>query len=403
MKQANAGIVISGVIDGTTIAYDVIVVENDLTPTTITQYYSETEFVPDWADIWQNGSDAAKATLPRLVVKARDMVTGADLTRTVSITAVWYNGSQMTFGADGISTGTVMPGVLRLTTIQYGSYTVPCLQLVGNPASALLNPDSDRIEIDGTVVCDGGQVSFRKLGVDLPIRPLEKGTGGYSVELLVPSDVDKYIYTDPSTNQPVPTKRIAQLRLNNVPVGVEGLTGYSVKWYDITGPTEVELVAGTNIAFAKSKMTNDVITIKPDAVDSMMSFTAKVFGADNNLVAVGSSMTVDLTDPWQSKWTVKTAVDATEGTEYYGVKPMVQLHSGQKRYFFPGLYNANGDYPSKLTWTFNVDDATTGADISQGFVTGTDTAGNSYCIVSFSDVVPGGVARNIILNAQTNL
>lgn len=404
MSEVKAGIIVSGVIDGATVAYDIIVVEEDLTPTTITQYFSDTQCVPDWAAIWAGSDSEAKRSLPRIVVKARNVATGADLTRTVAITAVWYNGSQVTFGSDGISTGLVMPGVLRKTTIMYGSHEVPCIQLVGNPASALLNPDSDIIEIDGTVVCDGGQMTFSKKPIHLPIRPLESGTGSYSVELLTPANVDKYIYNDPDTNTPVATKRIAQLRLDNIPLSQEDLSGYYVKWYDISGPDEVELVPGTNISFAKSKMTNDTITIGAGAVNSTMTFAAKVFSPDDstNPVAIGVAATIDYTDPWEPRWTVKSAVEAAEGVEYSGALPEVPLRRGQSRYFFPRLYNSVGEYPSAVSWTFNFDDAATAAPIT-GIPTGTDSHGNSYCKIDFDNVVVGGVSRKIAIHGNASV
>ena len=134
----------------------------------------------------------------------------------------------------------------------------------------------------------------------------------------------------------------------------------------------------------------------------MMSFVAKVYNANNELVASGTSMTIDYTDPWWTKWVVKNAAEAAEGTEYAGVMPEIQLRSGQQRYLFPKLYNTNGEYPTALTWTFNFDDGETGDTIT-GIQTGTDSSGNSYCVVSYSDVVVGGVSRKIIINAQTTL
>lgn len=63
MNRVNAGLVLSGVIDGTTVVYDIAVVDASGNPVSLTQYYDEAKCTPDWANIWQHGTAEEKATL----------------------------------------------------------------------------------------------------------------------------------------------------------------------------------------------------------------------------------------------------------------------------------------------------------------------------------------------------
>ena len=72
MNRVNAGLVVAGTIDGTTVAYDIMVVDAAGNPASLTQYFDETTCTPDWAHIYEHGTAAEKATLPRIIIRALD-------------------------------------------------------------------------------------------------------------------------------------------------------------------------------------------------------------------------------------------------------------------------------------------------------------------------------------------
>lgn len=408
MSRVNGGIVVSGTIDGTTIVYDVVVVQADGTPTTLTQYYDDAKVLPDWENIYNNGTTAEKATLPRIIIRAFDTANGTDITHTLNITAVKYNDSLVGFNSStGISTSTGgVPGLLKKDTFNYNGHTIPCIIMVGNPADSLINPDDDRITFDGTVVSGGGQMSFQGIGKDVQIRPIVDANGGYSVELHVPLTVPKYIMTN-NNNAILSTQRVARLYYNGAPVSASDMTGYTFRFYDITGPTEVQLTnASTDITIGQSLVSGDLITIGPNAVDCLLTLRCRVFDNNNNELASGTSAVYDLSDPYSLKWKVSDSSSGNNASEYTGVEPRVTLHSGQTKYFIPKIVTEKGELSTAITWTFNADDANTGVTVS-GLPGVPSTSGQTYAYLRYQDVVLTDASGNktlrpVKLHAQSS-
>lgn len=421
MGRVNAGLVVGGVIDGTTIVYDIAVVEGDATPTSLTQFFDEAKCLPDWASIWNNRTAEAQSvsTLPRIFIRAYDTSTGQDITHTVNITNVYYNGNLIGWNENGESDSQGgVPGMLKKLgtdsdyTITYKGHKLQSVMMIGNPADALYNPDDDRITFDGTVVSGGGQIAFNGIGTDVSIREISDANAGYSVELLVPITVAKFIMTD-NNNVIQPTQRIARLYYNGSPVSVASMTGMQFKFYDITGPTEVLLTNQTEgITIGQSLVSGDLITIGPSAVDSLMTIRCRVLDANNNELCSNTSAIYDLSDPYSVKWVIADDTSGTNATSYTGVEPRLNLRTGQTKYIFPKLQTEKGDsFPAgssaaSVTWTFNADDANTGDTISD--LPGIPSEpGQTYCSISYSDVVLTNasgdrVNRPVIIHAQSS-
>lgn len=412
MNTVNAGLVVSGIIDGTTVVYDVAVVDAAGNPVSLTQYYDEAKCTPDWDDIYQHGTAAEKATLPRIIIRAFDTSSGQDITTTLNMTNVYYNGNLIGFD-EGISTSQGgVPGLLKKDTFSYNGTNIPCIMIIGNPADALLNPDDDRISFDGTVVSGGGQISFAGIGKDIAIRPIADANAGYSVELHVPLNVPKFIMTD-NNNAIQSTQRLARLYYNGAPVSAANMTGFQFKFYDITGPNEVLLTAqDDDITIGQSLVAGDLITIGPEAVDCLLTLRCRVLDASGNELASGTSAVYDLSDPYAVKWLISDSSAGTNGIELTGLEPRLNMRTGQTKYIFPKLYTDKGDtFPAgssaaSVTWTFNADDANTGASIADLPGIPSESV-QTYCYLRYQDVVltdgsGNKVARPVKIHAQSS-
>lgn len=418
MNRVNAGLVVSGIIDGTTVVYDISAVDASGNPVSLTQYFDEAKCTPDWDHIWQHGTAAEKATLPRLIIRAFDTSSGQDITDTINITAVRYNDAVVGFDSEGVSSSQGgVPGLLKMTTFSYGGNDIPCIMIIGNPADALSNPDDDRITFDGTVVSSGGQISFSEIGKDIAIRPVADANAGYTVELHVPLNVPKFIMTN-NNNTIQSTQRLARLYYNGVAVTASEMAGYQIKFFDITGPTEVELKdhsaegGTTDITIGQTSVSGDTITIGPEAVDCLMTIRCRIYDANGNELASGTSAVYDLSDPYAVKWIISDTSAGTGGVELTGLEPRFRMRTGQTKYIIPKLYTDKGDtFPAgssaaNVTWTFNADDANTGATISD--LPGVpSTAGQTYCSLRYQDVIltdasGNKVQRPVKIHAQSS-
>ncbi len=420
MGNVNAGLVVGGIIDGTTIFYDVAVVEGDGTPTSLMQYFDEAKCRPDWKSIWENrATDAsAVATLPRIIIRAYDTSTGLDITHTVNITNVYYNGNLVGWDENDESDAQGgVEGVLKKLssesdyTISYKGHKLQSVMMIGNPADALTNPDDDRITFDGTVVSGSGQIAFQGIGKDIGIRPINDANAGYSVEMLVPINVAKFIMTD-ENNVVQSTQRIARLYYNGSPVSVANMEGFQFKFYDITGPNEILLTNTTEgITIGQSLVSGDLITVGASAVDCLMTIRCRVLDASGKELCSNTSAVYDLSDPYSVKWLIADDRAGTNAAEFTGIEPRLNLRSGQSKYIFPKLCTEKGDsFPvgssaADVTWTFNADDANTGETVTiDGIPT---TPGQTYCSINYNDVVltiSGGVKvqRPVKIHAQSS-
>lgn len=412
MNTVNAGLVVSGTIDGTTIAYDVAAIDASGNPVSLTQYFDEAKCTPDWESIYNGGKAAEIATLPRLIIRAFDTSSGQDITNTVSITSVYYNGNMVGWEDDISNSQGGVPGLLKKGTYSYNGSNIPCIMIIGNPADAILNPDDDRISFDGTVVSSGGQINFSGIGKEIAIRPIADANAGYSVELHVPLNVPKFIMTN-ANNQVQSTQRLARLYYNGAPVSASDMTGYTFKFFDITGPSEIEITnTDTDITIGRSLVPGDLITIGPEAVDCLLTLRCRVYDAQGNELASGTSAVYDLSDPYAVKWLICDNAAGTNGIELTGLEPRLNIRTGQTKYIFPKLYTDKGDtFPAgssaaSVTWTFNADDANTGASISDlpGIPS---TGGQTYCSLRYQDVVltdgnGNKVDRPVKIHAQSS-
>lgn len=406
--MANAGIVISGIMDGTTISYSVQAVDATGANVPLVQHYNESIIDPDWGAM-AKGSSSDKALLPRVVIKATDTATQQVLDGQVHIVSVQYNGFDVDFD-NGISTN-VMPGVLKKETVTFGGITHDCITFIGNPAAGDPGTHTDQIELTGYVTTESGQVNFKGLIIPVEIFELTSAGEGFSANIWTPEGDQNIQAVSGNTKRRVTLYK-----------GVKEVTDgadYTVKWFDITGSSEVELVNGQNgIAIttsAATKPAGDTITIPADAVNSSMTFAARIYKTSDLaqdgtipagvlLIAADTDIAYDFSDPFHVRWMVKSSLSGI-GVDVEcerGQYPRFDLRRGWERHFFPIAYNSEGDVAkAKVAWTFNFDDATSGASIS-GIPTGSTTDGD-YFTIQYSDVVTSAGRRGIIAHAQATI
>ena len=425
MGDLNAGILIDGVIDGTTIGYEIVVLYLSNNP--LEQWFDSNSgnCSPDWAAAWadmgQNPSSEKLGKIPRLYIKARDLMTGADVTNSLTITSVSYNG----VSANWENNKTAFGDIIKM--VKGGPYghtyddgtDVPTVMFIGNPADNLANPDSDRIAFSGTVATEGSQVTFRDLGKTVDIHPYLSGDVGYSVLLTVPQG-DPYIATKQST-----TKRVAALRHQGAFVNPAN-TPHIIKFYDATGESDVELTGAAGL-IGLSRVANgggyvptsgtNAIEIYPDAVQSMMTLRCNVYSYENNvqgrLLASGLAAVYDLSDEFQVKW--KIADDANFATNLEVLSnqnlsegPRFLLRKGDEKYVKPVIVTGKDgtELPGEHTWAFNADDPSAGGDVTDmhDACINNHTAGQTFCRLYYDDVIKtGGVRRPVKLHARTTI
>ena len=437
MGQLNAGILIDGVIDGTTVGYTTVVDYDSNRP--LEQWVNEAGVcTPDWAAAWadlQNGVTAAKMQkVPRIYIRARDLTTGADLTNTLRISEVGYNGTTTPWNP-----GSTAFGLIRMVDADdatygktYGGKGVPSVMVTGNPADAITNPDNDRISFSGSVVADGGQVRFKDLGKDIDIHPELSAGAGYSVKMTVPDEtvqqkaIDSYIY-----DKDVPTKRIVQLFHEGSPVDPTAKP-HIFEFEDVTGDTDVPLAAAAGLIGISTttkdgySVNGNTITIYPDAVDSMMTMRCNCYaydgGVKGDLIACGLAVIYDMSDEFQVKWQIADDAAFSNSVEYVSDAnksegPRYSLRSGDTKYLKPIAINGTtGEaLAGNHTWRFNADDPNAKAavdDMADANINNM-TAGQTYCYLEYGDVVKtytdedtGELRRRrrpVLIHAQTTI
>lgn len=404
-NMANAGIVISGIMDGTTISYSVQAVDATGANVPLVQHYNESIIDPDWGAM-AKGSDADKKLLPRIVIKATDTATQQVLDGQVRIVSVQYNGFTVEFGDDGVSDN-VMPGVLKKETVTFGGITHDCIKFVGNPAAGDPGTHTDQLELTGYVTTESGPVKFKGLLIPIEIFEVTSADEGFSANIWTPEGDQNIQAANGNTKRRVTFYK-----------GVKEVTdgsNYTVKWFDITGDTDVLLVNGQGgIIISTSdaaKPAGDTITIPADAVNSSMTFAARIYktsdlAQDGTIpagvlpIAADTDIAYDFSDPFQIRWVIRDSVSGS-GVEVEcerGQYPRFDLRRGWTRYFFPIAYNTSGDVAdNKVAWAFNFDDAKDGSDIT-GIATG-----SNYFPISYSDVVTSQGRRSIIAHAQATI
>ena len=363
-NMANAGIVISGLIDGTTVVYSVQSVDATGKGTPLVQHYNESVIDPDWDNIYKHGTSADKQKLPRVIIKANDSSTQQVLDGSLHIVTVKYNGYVVQFGDDGISDN-IMPGVLKKETVTLGGVTRDCVTFIGNPGAGDPGTHTDQMELDGYVTTDSGQIDFHGLLIPIEIFEVTSADEGFSAVIWTPEGDQNIMLAGGGTKRTVSLYK-----------GVSEVTdgsNYAVKWVDITGATEVPLVNGQG-----------GITITTSDASK----------------PTGDTIAYDFSDPFQIRWLVKESSSGTavEVECERGQFPRFEMRKNWTRYFYPKVYNSEGDVAdNKVTWTFNFDDALDGTTIS-----GISTYPN-YFVISYTDVVTSQGRRSIIAHAQANI
>lgn len=407
---ANAGIVISGIMDGTTISYSVLAVDATGANVPLVQHYNESIIDPDW-DAMAKGSAQDNNLLPRIVIKATDTATQQVLDGQVRIVSVQYNGFTVEFGDDGVSDN-VMPGVLKKETVTFGGITRDCIKFVGNPAAGDPGTHTDQLELTGYVTTESGPVNFKGLMIPIEIFEVTSADEGFSANIWTPEGDQNIQAANGNTKRRVTFYK-----------GVKEVTdgsNYAVKWFDITGDTDVLLVNGQGGFIISTsdaaKPAGDTITIPAAAVNSSMTIAARIYktsdlAQDGTIpsgvlpIAADTDITYDFSDPFQIRWIVRDSLDGS-GVEVEcerGQYPRFDLRRGWTKNFFPVVYNTSGDVPdNKVAITFNFDDAKDGSDIT-GIATGQTDTGGSYFAISYSDVVTPAGRRSIVAHAQATI
>lgn len=424
MGAISAGIIIDGVIDGTTVGYQVIVY-GDMP---LEQSYNQDSGAcsPDWESIWNEIKDlpsppsAKLAMLPRIYIKARDLASGEDVTSSINITSVKYNDSAVSWNGGGTAFD-ILKMVAKGDTkygLQYNGNDIPCVMFIGNPADSQSNPDNDHVSFSGTVVTNGGQVNFTDLGKDVKIYPELSANTGYTVVLKVPDTYESYIY-----DKKVSTKRIAKLWHDHSLVNPTN-TPHFFKFYDVTGATATQLVnTPGQIVISTTEddgisVTGNTIEIFPDAVNSMMTLRCDVYAGTpaepGELIASGLNVIYDTSDEYQTKWTIADTSAFSSGTETVSNQnlsegPRYSLRKGQKKYLKPTIVDKDGTpvvFATTPTWAFNADSPDDGTDITDMADSNINnhTSGQEYCFIQYSDVIhTGNVKRPVKIHAQTTI
>lgn len=413
MNEIKAGLVVGGIIDGTTVVYTPMVVNSSLATVSLVQYYNASTVTPDWGAIYAAGN--ADGSLPRIIIIARDTANSQDISASLRFSAIYYNGVQLTPSGEGTTShitnwnkGVKYGSLFESDEVLYNGSYIPCLKVIGNPADPSSNTSDDTITIDGTVVSGGGDMSFSGIEVTMGIREQQSASVGYRVELTVPTANDApYAYTD-STGQK-PATLIAKLYNNDAEVPLTNQTGMIFRFYDITGASDV-LIASTDGKYAigadNANGVNRRIQILPDGIDFMMSLRVRVFENAEALakdvdLASDVRAVYDLSDEYRIQFSIADNASGTLNKETLVCSrseyPRITLRKGQKRYIIPEIVTDAGFSPD-VTWTFNADDANTSAPI-----TGLPReVSNTSCAIEYGDVVVNNTLRPIIIHAQSS-
>lgn len=414
MNQVKAGLVVGGIIDGTTVVYTPMVVDGLLNSMSLMQVYDASGVDPDFADINRKGTTEADATLPRIIITARDTANSQDITTSLRFSAIYYNGVQLSPTGEGTTShisnwnkGVKYGTLFESDEVQYKDSYIPCLKVVGNPADPSSNTSDDIISIDGTVVSGSGDMSFSGLEVTFGIREKVSGGQGYRVELVVPTANDApYAYTDSTGVQPATL--VAKLYNNDEEVPIASQANMVFKFYDITGATDVELTTTSGkYSIVADGGVSRKIQILPDGIDFMLSLrvcayeNAAAVAAGSKPLATNVRAVYDLSDDFKIQFSIADNASGTLNKETLVCNrseyPKVWLRKNQKRYIIPEIVTDSG-YSPAVTWTFNADDATTKEPIS-GLPR--DVSSTS-CSIQYSDVIVNGANRYVIIHAQSS-
>ena len=251
---------------------------------------------------FEDGSVAA-SDKPVVALMLPDHATGELLT---AQTVAWsYNGVELEFGGDGLSTNEGMEGLFEKTDSYQASYlgktvAVPALKVLKNLVS-LTNTDNDRISASGTVEVGGDQMEFREVSTEVVIQKRTDSTFFVSLnpETLVLDD------THPSGE----LEAVVMVGGNIA----SDLTGFTFEWYRQGADGDVKLSSATSRQTVTRDDVEGSATIKCVVKkDGAEKFTAFGFVDDQ-----GDPLWVDITVAGIAGDRLRTGETATLGVSAY--------------------------------------------------------------------------------------
>lgn len=238
------------------------------------RYNDAGQYVPDYESVAENQR-------PAVVPILRDLANGGE--PMVPQTLTWkYNGVELTFSDDGLSTNDGMEGVFKRNasySMSYNgqTYVTEALEVMKNlvPISGY---DNDRISASGTIEVGGTQMEFSDLSTDVIIL---KSTGDTtSAYITFENDV-----SDLDTNVSQVT---AKVQVWGASGEISDLSGYAFDWKKEGTEGDVALSTGTG--------TGQTQVVTRDDVDSYAVIKCTV-KKDGSTVAVALAEVRDNADP----------------------------------------------------------------------------------------------------------
>lgn len=355
MGKVQGGFSLVALLDGTTIN-GYLRVEN----TPLVQRYNKgtSQFVPDFEKLADNKK-------PVVVAILRDLSSGDVMTpQTV---AFKYNGVELAFGEDGLSTGEGMAGTFKKLTdypvsIGAQSYPMTALQVMKNlvPVSGY---DNDRITVSGTVELGGQSIPFNELGTEVVIQE----STGNQYDVLVTNDKGSALTEQGES-------LTEQVALYKDGILVSDMSGYSAEWFKCLPSGDVAMGAA---------LTQAVTT---DDVDNVLKLRVNIYQG-GTLVASGFDEVTDFSDPYY----VNVKITGISGNI---------VRNGQTATITPvAVKRGTGQEQPELVanWSFNIKD-NGGKDF---ILTGQDNATfqGASCQVSYADMQRAGMGLSGFISA----
>lgn len=353
MNNVSNNFVITALLNGTTINGSVRVDNLPL----VQRYKTGTnQFVPDFDALAENAKPVAFPLL---------MFNDTGTIATPSSVTFKYNGIVLTFDAAGLSTNGSMVGVFKKITYPFvvggTTYQIAALRVMKNLVP-LSSYDNDLLSINGTVELGGQQIPFAEMNKEVII---EESVG---------NQYDVVITNTKGSQLLTPTDSLTEtVTIYKDSVVVSDLTGFSFKWYKLSGLGDV-LFGGTT----------RTQTIAATDVDNVQKIRCDVLQG-GSVVASGYDEITDFSDPYD----VRFDVTGSNGT---------QLSQGETATITPKVVKrSTGDVVTGFSFSFNTKNNAGQDFILTGKSTDKFTAANA--LVSYADVIRAGRALKGFVNA----
>ena len=362
MSTISGNFTLTALIDGTTIES---VLYNFGAP--LIQFYTpgtETP-TPDFEDMEANEQ-------PLIAPVVRDQTTGSVLSDRLADSTWKYNGVELAFGSNNLSTNEGMEGVFERIpagSVTIGSHTynnVPCLRVKKNLV-AIGNYDNDRITYSGTIEISGTPITVNEIGIDVTIT--ETSRNKYVV--LVDSGGDSWI--DDETDEVTLTCTVY-----NSGQAVSDYSGFSFQWIN-KGAGEGG--SDENLGTARTQK------VTRDMVDGSALIGVKVKNGSDE-VGYGFATVRDRTDPYYAILTVSGIAGE-------------HMRKGETAVFTPVVYrkNSNETFAGLVTsWTFYTYDSSGNAFNLTG--NSSNAVTEPTLSVSYTDAQNAGYRMYIVANGS---